>query len=315
MPGFVLSSEILSIIVLLFNRSAMFRKIIDKISSHFLLRNVVIALCAVVVFLYLVSLALNIFTRHGDSYPVVDLIGKSVDEAVDLIVDADLELVVVDSLFVAGMAPGTIIDQSPKVGSAVKSGRKVFLIINSINPPSDIIPYVTGFSLRQAKNIIESKGFQIDKLIYRDDMATNNIIGEQYDGRTVERGSTLRATLGEGITLIVGRSSSSALPSVPKIIGLTLREAKSRLWEVGLNIGQVRRDADVTESNLDDAKVYKQSPGQMTRMDYGASVSVHLTLDQSKINQGSKKSDTDARNTAPDQQDISDEELARLLAQ
>lgn len=293
-----------------------FRRLINKISAHFLLRNIVIAVCGIIVFVYLVSVALNLFTRHGQRYSVPELLGKTIEQVAPLIEDADLELVVIDSLFVPGIAPGTIIDQSPEPTSAVKSGRKVFLVINSISPRSEVIPYVTGFSLRQAKNILEGKGFEIKRLVYKADMANNNVIGQSYNGEQIVRGSTIKATLGEGITLIVGRSSGVALPIVPKVIGLTLREAKSRLWEIGLNVGEIRRDVDVTEINIDQARVYKQSPGQQSRYDYGSNVTLYLTTKVDKITDGSRKSDTEARKTTDETtEDITPEELEKLLAQ
>lgn len=293
-----------------------FRRVINKISAHFLLRNIVLAVCGIIVFVYLVSVALNLFTRHGQRYSVPELLGKTVEEVAPLIEDADLELVVIDSLFVPGVAPGTIIDQSPEPTSSVKSGRKVFLVINSISPRSEVIPYVTGYSLRQAKNILEGKGFEIKRLVYKPDMANNNVIGESYNGKEIVRGSTLKATLGEGITLIVGRSGGAPLPIVPKVIGLTLREAKSRLWEIGLNVGEVRRDVEVTEMNIDEARVYKQSPGQQSRYDYGSSVMLYLTTKADKINDGSRKSDSEARKMPSEAaDDISAEELEKLLAE
>lgn len=290
-----------------------FKKIVHKIGQHFLLRNIVFAVCGVIVLVFVINILLSIFTRHGQHNEVPDFVGMTIDAAAPLTDDASLEFVIVDSLFVPGTAPATILDQSPEAGSSVKSGRKVFLTINSVSPRSDVIPYVTGLSLRQAKNILEGKGFQIKRLIYRSDMATNNVIGESYDGREIVRGSSVKTTLGSGITLTVGRSASAPLPPTPKVVGLTLREAKSRLWEIGLNVGKISRDADVTDQNEDQAKVYKQSPAQQVRADYGTSVALSLTSKVDKVTDNSKKSDAAARVMPKQDEQISDEELAKLL--
>lgn len=290
------------------------KKILNKISKHFLLRNVVLAICGIVVFFYFVNVLLNIATRHNEKLSVPDLQGKTIAEVQSLIVDAALELVVIDSLFVSGLAPGTIIDQSPEPSSFVKSGRKIFLVINSISPRSEVIPYVTGFSLRQAKNTLEGKGFQIKRLIYRSDMATNNVIGESYNGREIVRGSTLKATLGEGITLTVGRSGGAALPLVPKVVGLSLREARSRLWEVGLNVKEVDTDRSLGSLRAGDIRVYKQSPNQQSRLDYGANVTIYLSTDIKRVHQGSSRSDRDIRSAIENpSEDITEAELKELL--
>lgn len=290
------------------------KKILNKISKHFLLRTIVLALSAIIVFVYLVNVALNVFTRHNQKLSVPDLQGQTVDEVQGLIVEADLQLIIIDSLFIPGLAPGTIIDQSPQPASFVKSGRKIFLTINSISPRSEVVPYVTGFSLRQAKNTLESKGFEIERLNYRRDMATNNVIGESYKGREIVRGSTLKATLGDGITLIVGRSANAPLPIVPKVVGLTLREAKSRLWEIGLNVKEVHRDATTQGLNTGDIKVYKQSPNQQSRLDYGSNVTIYISNDSKRVSQGSSRTDKEMRQAIENPvEDITEDELKKML--
>lgn len=295
-----------------------FKRLVHRINQHFLLRNIVLAVCGVIVFLFVVSLLLNLFTRHGQQYTVPDLVGTRIDETRSLTAEAHLQLVTIDSLFVPGEVPGAILDQNPKPGARVKSGRKVFVVINSVSPKTDIIPYVTGYSLRQAKNLIESKGFTIDRLIYQPDMANNNVIGQRYDGKEIVRGSTLTAPLGSSIVLTVGRSAGAPLPSIPKVVGLTLREAKSRLWEVGFNVGEVRKDTDVTPRNEDQARIYRQTPGQQARADYGAKIALWITTNEKTLFEGSKKSDTEARKLPPPEQEeqpLSETELNALLAE
>lgn len=294
-----------------------FKKMIRRINDHFLLRNIALAVCGVIVFLYVVSLMLNIFTRHGQQYIVPDFVGVTLDQTDDLASDASLEIVVIDSLFVPGELPGSILDQNPKPTARVKSGRKVFVVINALNPKTAVIPFVTGYSLRQAKNILEGKGFQIDRLIYSPDIANNNVIGESFQNREIVKGSSLSAPLGSGIVLTVGRSASAPLLVTPKVIGLSLREAKSRLWEVGLNVGEVRRDADVTDRNESQARVYKQTPGQQLRTDYGSKVTLHLTTVESKISENSKKSDVEARRLPKEEEnpELTPAEMEALLAE
>lgn len=289
-----------------------FKKIVHKIGQHFFLKNLVLAICGLVVFLFILTIIFNIFTRHGQKYEVPNLVGMTLGQTDDLTKEASLELVINDSLYVAGTPAGTILDQLPEPGSSVKSGRKIFLVINSQMPKSEVIPYVTGFSLRQAKNLLESKGFEIKRLIYRNDMATNNVIGQSYNDASIARGSSVKAPLGSGIVLTVGVNGSSPLPMVPKVIGFTLREAKSRLWEIGLNVGNINRDADVNDQNISSAKVYKQTPGQQARASYGSNVMLFLTTNIDKVNSGSKTGDANASRISTTE-DITDAELEKLL--
>ncbi len=292
------------------------RQAFRAISNHFLLRHIILAVCAIIVFVFIAYVALGIFTRHSERHEVPDFVNKNLYSAQTLTEEAELELVVIDSIFVAGMEPGIIIDQSPEPKSFVKSGRKIFLVINSMNPRSEIIPYVTGYSLRQAKNILQSRGFTIDRLIYKPDIATNNVIGQSYKGREITQNSDQIAVLGQGITLTVGKASGAALPLIPKVVGLSVREAQSRLWEVGINVGDIIYDSSVGKMQKNEAKVYKQSPNQQSRIDYGGKVTLYMSLDDQRIQSGAKRSDSDiidARENPVDE--ISEEELEEFFSE
>ncbi|MFR4025243.1 MAG: hypothetical protein ACLTZY_05330 [Alistipes indistinctus] len=96
-----------------------------------------------------------------------------------------------------------ILEQNPVAGAQVKSGRRVFVTINSYRQKMVTIPYVTGFSLRQAKSNLEMAGLGIDKLIYQNDIATNNVLEERYNGKIIHPGSKMRG--GNGCRYHVGR--------------------------------------------------------------------------------------------------------------
>lgn len=291
------------------------KKIITYIRENFLLRNILLAICLVIIATYIIGLLLNLFTRHGQKHMVPSFIGMTIDEAVSAAKSGDLELFVVDSLYIPKGKPGSVIDQSPKADMGVKSGRKVFLTINSFRPKMEVIPYVAGFSLRQAKNRLESKGFEIGQLIYQSDMATNNVLKQSFEGKSIHKGDQVKAELGSAITLTVGRDSVSSMPMVPKLIGLTLREAKSRLWEIGFNVGEQRYEQNIKPDDYDVAVIYKQSPSQEARNDYGSKVSLWLTSDKNKASEYSRKADTEARKEVKviQEDENSDEEMLKAF--
>lgn len=285
-------------------------RIYTTIRTHVIWRNVVMALCLGIILYFIVNLCLNIYTRHGQKLIVPTMIGHTVAEAETMAAKDELRLEIIDSLYMPKQKPGMILDQSPKPGMGVKSGRRVFLVVNASRPRTDMIPFVTGYSLRQAKNMLETKGFEIEKLVYRSDMATNNVLDELYKGKSITRDSRMQAELGSAITLVVGVNHSSPLPRIPKVIGMTLREAKSRLWEAGLNVGRVRYDSNVEEDEQESARVYKQDPNQQSRTDYGGSISLWLTADRQKIATSSRTSDAAARRYAVDEEELEAETAA-----
>ena len=263
-----------------------------KLLSKMLIRNVIIALCIFIVVVFLMKYSLEFITRHGEVYTVPDFSAMSVDEAKQAASHANLQLEIFDSLYVVGLPGGVILDQLPKAGARVKSKRRVLLTINSHNQRKARIPYIAGYSLRQAKNILITAGFEIEQLEYVEDMATNNVIAQYYKSQQIDKDSDLEAEMGSGIILQVGfNPNEKTVPVVPRIVGLSLKEAKSALWEAGFNVGSIMRDVDVTATNMNESKVYKQDPEQAIEMTYGSKINLYITTDAEKVRQGVAESD------------------------
>ncbi len=277
------------------------KNLISRINNNVIARNLILAACGIIVFIFLVTILLNLFTRHNVQRDVPDFTGMTLQEAEHAARDASLDLTINDSLYVPAYDGGIILDQLPEAGSKVKPGRRIFLTVNSYRQRMVRIPYVTGFSLRQAKNNLETAGLTIDELIYRPDIATNYILEQRYQGQIITPGSTLEAEQGSGITLIVGMGEEPTLQPVPKTVGFPLNEAQSRLWEVGLNIGKVEFDPGINLLNRNDAHVYAQSPEQGRYVTLGTPVTLKLTLDDKKVEQGSIASDKAAKQIAKEQ--------------
>lgn len=270
-------------------------KLAQRINRSIILRNVVLALCALIVLIFLISILLNVFTRHGQVRQVPDLTGMTVPEAKHAGRGGNLRIEINDSLYVPAYPGGVILEQTPAPGTEVKSGRRIFVTVNSFRQKTVVIPYVTGYSLRQAKNNLDLAGLEIDKLIYRPDMATNYVLEERYGDKIITEGSKLETEVGSGITLIVGRSDDSRPQAIPRLAGFPLGEAKSRLWERGLNVGKVKTDDGINPLNQKDARVYNQLPSYGHMAGLGDKVGFSLTLDEKKTDDGSNAADRDAR--------------------
>lgn len=285
------------------------KKLVEKINANAITRNLVLAFCGLIVFVFVMSLLLNLFTRHNSHKNVPDFAGMSIEEASNAARHASLKIEVNDSLYIPAYSGGTVLDQSPAAGAQVKPGRRIFVTVNSFKQKMVEVPYVTGYSLRQAKNNLEVARLEIDKLVYRSDLATNNVLEQYYKGKLIQPSTHLEVEVGSGITLIVGMGAEGTTQTVPKLVGFPLNEAKSRLWELGLNVGKIEYDGDVTPLSKNEARVYAQSPDQGYRVGLGSTVSLKLTLDQTKITSGSKASDKAAKNAASEQ--LIEEELIK----
>jgi len=272
--------------------------VLQKISRNVVARNLVLALCALIVFTGVCALLLNVFTRHGQQRPVPDFTGVHISEVERTARREGLRVEVIDSMYAPTFAGGAVIEQLPAGGTEVKKGRRVLVTVASEQQKMVGVACVTGYSLRQAKNMIEMAGLEIKELRYVPNIATGNVLAELAGRDTVRRASNLQLEAGSGVTLVVGQAEGAAWVQVPKVAGLTLAEAKSRLWERGFNVGDVARDEGINPVNQRDAQVYRQSlaPGRTAAL--GTRVSISLTLDEKKINDGSARADRDARAAA-----------------
>lgn len=261
----------------------MLRNIAAKINSNFILRNITYAICGLIVFAFVMTVLLNVLTRHGQIREVPDISLMTLDEAEDAVHSSRLELEVTDSMFLPSIAPGVVIEQLPAAGAKVKSGRRVLLTINATTQRKGKIPFVEGYSLRQAASIVADAGFEVKELRYVDDIATNNVLSQSYEGREVGQNSNIEAEIGTGVVLTVGFSQDSPQPVVPSLSGFTMREAKARIWEGGFNVGKVVQDEDVTPFNMGEARVYRQTPASGATGTYGETVTIYITTDKTKF--------------------------------
>lgn len=262
----------------------------QELKKHPLLYNLVVIAMIVAGVLLVSAVAMHFGTRHGSHRTVPDFSGIKLVEAQQVAAKQGLQIIVNDSLFVPAYVGGMVLDQLPKAGAQVKAGRKVYVTINSLRQKMVPVPYVAGRSLRQAKNMLEVAGFEIERLDYVDDIATNYVLGESCNGVELTPESTLEAEIGSGIVLTVGLQGDVEV-EMPKLIGLSLQRAKSRLWEMGLNVGSVVYDDDVELLDRKDARVYWQSIDQAQMLRPGDRVRMKLTTDREKVEKCSAESD------------------------
>jgi hypothetical protein len=131
--------------------------------------------------------------------------------------------------------------------------------------------------------MLETAGLTIDHLEYAEDLATNYVLAEFVDGvEVLEDSLAVHAEMGSGVLLRVGVAPND-VTAVPQVLGRSLFEAKSRLWESGLNIGEIEFDEGMPALERNRAKVYKQSVLPSAEAAYGSHVSLRLTLDAALV--------------------------------
>lgn len=241
-----------------------------------LVRNAILAASLLVIIIVVVNLLLAIITRHGQNKDVPNFVGSTLVEAERMAQGGKLEIIVNDSLYVPMYAGGVILEQRPSAGKdKVKSGRKVYVTINASRQRSVEVPFVAGYSLRQAKSNLVAAGLEIERLEYVPDLANNYVLSQKYMGQEMSPDSVVMAPLGSKITLVVGRDGNNP-EVVPNLEGMTLREVKHALWDKGFNLGAVEFEGAPDMAAQNAARVFLQSPAADSEARQGGAVSVRL---------------------------------------
>ena len=159
--------------------------------NHWIVRNLLICIILVVVMVVGAMIFLNIVTKHNQELPVPDFTNMTVAEAEAAAAQVGMRVEVTDSVFAKRMRKGAVRDQNPAPGSKVKEGRRIALTINALNAKKVTMPNLVGLSMRQALAELQSRGLVLGKLIYVQDMATNNVLRQLHGNREINPGKTI----------------------------------------------------------------------------------------------------------------------------
>lgn len=176
--------------------------LIKKLFSPIVWGNLLVMALTVVVLAIGVWVGLGIYTHHGEEVIVPDVEGKLIGDAEYSLAMLGLEAVVVDSTYNRAIPSGAIMAQLPKGGSKVKSGREIYLTINSRESPSVSFPDIAdNCSLREAQDRLRQLGFRMGPI---EEVPGDKdwVYGVKCRGRLIMTGE--RVPTDAMITLLVG---------------------------------------------------------------------------------------------------------------
>lgn len=265
-------------------------KVLPFIKSKVFLFNTGGAILFVIIAVVILNFSLKIYTQHGDSYTVPTVLGMQIDDAIGIIEDNDFVYEIIDTVFDNKYDKGAVVEQNPKPESLVKSGRKIYLIVNSRQDELISMPQFVGMSMKMVSSMAENYGLLIGSLRYVPDIAVNVVIRQMYNGNEIDPGKKIKK--GSTVDIVLGIGMSDKTSIVPSLIGKSYKDASNILLDMFLNTGAVQYDKTVrTKSDSIKAKVYRQSPSGNTinEVNLGYSVDVWLTKDESLLNSAIEK--------------------------
>ncbi|MBO7575163.1 MAG: PASTA domain-containing protein [Bacteroidales bacterium] len=255
---------------------------IKQIWDNWIVRNLILAVAAVLVFVTLVSIFLSLGTQHGKEIEVPDFTNLTWSEARKVASDRGVRVILADSVYVKRLKPGVVYLQTPEAGVHVKRGRRIRLTTNTLVPKEVEMPSLVGYSMRQAKAELARHGLTLGRLIYTRDIATNSVLRQQRGGIDIKPGTVLAS--GTTINLVLGLNPSDNMTYVPKLVGKQYLPAVDQTLESSLNVGKLHFDETVkTYADSVSAFVYQQRPTASEKVRMGTEVTLSLTTDTNKL--------------------------------
>lgn len=187
----------------------------NKFRSRYLWGNLAAIAITVVALAFGAKIAIDIYTHHGESIPVPNIIHKTFDDAQDELDDLGLKMVVTDTGYVKRLPARAILEQSPAAGERVKSGHIIYVTINSASSPTISLPdVIDNSSLREAMAKLTAMGFKLGqpKFIPGE---KDWVYGIQCNGHSVVAGDKVPVDV--PLVILVGNGMRSESDSVDYI--------------------------------------------------------------------------------------------------
>jgi len=196
---------------------------------------------------------------------VPSVLGKSLDEAKQILEGDDYKFVVKTKTQESTEDPNKVLDQDPKLGKEVEKGSTITLTIAKA-PQTVAVPDVTGQSCDDAKSALQDVG-----------LTGNCVNTPTTDDNQVDKVISTTPTVGSpvkkntAVQLNIGQKQQQT--AVPSVVGQSVKDAKAALQQAGFNNIQFANGSDQS----DNAVVLQQDPQGNTGVDDPGSTTVTLT--------------------------------------
>jgi beta-lactam-binding protein with PASTA domain len=173
------------------------------------------------------------YVQQGKTTKVPNVVGKPLDQAFKLLVDAGLVGKKADTRTDKQYPEGTVVVQIPPADAEVKYGRGIYLTVSG-GEPLVLVPGLRGLTLRAATFSIEKAGLSLGTLRYE--------VSEEYpQGNVIDQDTPENTKVPNGrvVNLVVSQGKSGDQVPVPDLTKSTFSEAEKTVILAGLRVGNI----------------------------------------------------------------------------
>ena len=238
----------------------------------------VLATLALVVIITLACV--NWLPSLSKSYSVPNVINMALEEAQQTLKDNNLRERIIQ-IVSDEVAPGTVLEQSPVAGTAVKKNTVIELSVavasdenggDTAQGDSEMIeiPDVSKMASDKAQEILERAGLFVKDITseYSDEVMEGMVMSQiPVAGGKVAKGT--------GITLVISKGQEkAAMTTVPNLIGQTVEEATASLEASKLSMGKQKEEySDRYEAGV----IMRQGVSAGTSVEEGSTVGITVS--------------------------------------
>ncbi len=163
---------------------------------------------------------------------VPDVVGKDEAEAEKMIQDANLTVVHGEAQYSADVEEGDVISSDPVAGTEVDEGTEVTIVV-SLGIEQATVPELRNKTASAAESALADAGLSGSASEeYSDSVPEGKVISQSIDsGQKVDKGTT--------VSYVVSRGPETKYVNVPGLGGYKEADARSRLENAGLTVGNV----------------------------------------------------------------------------
>ncbi|SDC57543.1 MULTISPECIES: Stk1 family PASTA domain-containing Ser/Thr kinase [unclassified Candidatus Frackibacter] len=199
---------------------------------------------------------------------VPDLIGKDLKSAREELAKEGLKLEIYNRNYNNQIPEGHIISQYPKQGKEVKSNRDISVVVSKGARLTEV-PKVVEKTLREAKISLDEADLKLGKVtfVFNDQIEKGLVINQ-------DPSSQAKAKINSKVNLIVSKGKKAKPVVVPNLVGLNEENAKQRLRNLNLIIGEVKYQESL---NYFKGQVMAQEPKASTKLSAGSPVNLTIS--------------------------------------
>ena len=200
-------------------------------------------------------------SQGPERYLVPDVSGMTPQAATDAITAANLTVGGRSEAFDDNVASGQVAKTTPKIGSELKPGERVDLVVSKGPKPIEI-PNVVGQKIKNVEANLSNLGLQVDRSnVFSETVNKNTVMSiKPKAGNTVPSGSTVEVVVSKGPPPV----------TVPNLVDMPRQKAIAALKKIGL-LAKVEVGA-VAPLN----RVISQSPSAGTDIPKGSTVTIRI---------------------------------------